>query len=118
MLRLHLRELLLALSVALSAPIGLALADVQAGAPEIGQPWGRATPNSAQVHAVTIENGVMRMHPVEGGLEIKPGSITSMSVDLATALREGEPVAGTPVFESTGMVRMPVPSRVRSRSLS
>jgi copper(I)-binding protein len=73
------------------------------GSIHISQPWSRATPKGAasgagymtltnngttpdrvscvsddvsaqcQIHSVTMEGGVMKMRPVEGGLEIKPG---------------------------------------------
>jgi periplasmic copper chaperone A len=133
------------LALQLIASATVALADVQAGALKIGQPWSRATPNGAQVgagyltitntgpepdrlvggslanagrvevHAVTMENGVMRMHPVEGGLEIKPGETVvlkpggnhMMFMDLTAPLREGETVEGTLIFEKAGTVRIP-----------
>ena len=31
------------------------------------------TSAKCQIHSMTMENGVMKMRPVEGGLEIKPG---------------------------------------------
>ena len=78
-------------------------ADYDIGSIHITQPWARATPKGAssgaaymtitnngktpdrvscvssdasaqcQIHTMTMENGVMKMRPVEGGLEIKPG---------------------------------------------
>ena len=78
-------------------------ADYDAGSIHITAPWARATPKGAssgaaymtitnngntpdrvscvssdasakcQIHTMTTENGVMKMRPVEGGLEIKPG---------------------------------------------
>ena len=73
------------------------------GSIHIAQPWARATPKGAstgaaymtitnkgtapdrvsclssdasdkcQIHIMTMDNGVMKMRPIEGGLEIKPG---------------------------------------------
>ena len=78
-------------------------ADYDVGPIHIAQPWARATPKGAssgagymtvtnngtapdrlccvssdtsakcQIHSMTMENGVMKMRPAEGGLEIKPG---------------------------------------------
>src|SRR5580692_1093171 len=77
--------------------------DYDVGSIHIAQPWARATPKGAksgagyltitnngstadrlscvssdasakcQVHTMTTEDGVMKMPPAEGGLEIKPG---------------------------------------------
>jgi hypothetical protein len=78
-------------------------ADYDIGSIHITQPWARATPKGAssgaaymtitnngktpdrvscvssdasalcQIHTMAMEDGVMKMRPVEGGLEIKPG---------------------------------------------
>ncbi|MGA8693075.1 MAG: copper chaperone PCu(A)C, partial [Xanthobacteraceae bacterium] len=78
-------------------------ADYDVGSMHIAQPWSRATPKGAttgaaymtitnkgttpdrvscvssdasaqcQIHSMTMEGSVMKMRPVEGGLEIKPG---------------------------------------------
>jgi copper(I)-binding protein len=78
-------------------------ADYDVGTMHISQPWARATPKGAaagagymtitnkgtasdrvscvsddasaqcQIHSMTMDGGVMKMRPVEGGLEIKPG---------------------------------------------
>ena len=78
-------------------------ADYDIGSIHITQPWARATPKGAssgaaymaitnngktpdrvscvssdasaqcQIHTMATEDGVMKMRPVEGGLEIKPG---------------------------------------------
>ena len=78
-------------------------ADVTVGQLKISAPWARATPKGAsvgggymtitntgsapdrliggatavakdvQVHEMTMANGVMKMRPVAGGIEIKPG---------------------------------------------
>src|SRR5580658_4946323 len=83
-------------------------ADVDVGSIHISQPWARATPKGAsagaaymtitnngktpdkvncvssdasagcQIHTMTMDNGVMVMRPVEGGLEIKPGETVTL----------------------------------------
>ena len=80
-----------------------AAADYDVGSMHISTPWARATPKGAaagagymtitnkgttpdtvscvsddasaqcQIHSVTMEGGVMKMRPVDSGLEIKPG---------------------------------------------
>src|SRR4051812_30956077 len=144
MLHLRLREFLLAVFVAIIAPASHALADVQVGGLKISQPWSRATPKGAQVgagyltitntgsepdrliggsltdagrveiHQDTIEGGVVKMHPVQGGLEIKPGETVTlkpggyhaMFMDLKKPLRKGDAVEGTLIFEKAGTVRV------------
>ena len=84
-------------------PAQVQAADYDVGPMRIAQPWARATPKGAksgagymtitnngstpdrlsclssdasakcQVHTMTMESGVMKMRPAEGGLEIKPG---------------------------------------------
>ena len=79
-------------------------AEYDVGSIHIAQPWSRATPKGAkagagymtitnkgatpdkiscisddasaqcEIHSMTMEGGVMKMRPVEGGLEIKPGA--------------------------------------------
>ena len=56
---------------------------------------------------MTMENGVMKMRPAEGGLEIKPGetamlkpsSAHLMFLDLKHPLEQGNTVAATLQFE-------------------
>ena len=78
------------------------------GSIQIGNPWTRATPKGSmvaggymtitnkgaapdrlvggstsaagrfEVHRMAMENGVMKMRPVEGGLEIKPGETVEL----------------------------------------
>lgn len=107
-----------------------AAADYKVGSVEISQPWARATPKGAadgaaymtatnngtrpvrfdcvssdaaakcQIHSMTIDNGVMRMRPVSGGLEIKPGETVTfkpggyhvMLVNLKEPLQPGRTV--------------------------
>jgi periplasmic copper chaperone A len=104
-------------------------ADYDIGSIHITQPWARATPKGAssgaaymtitnngktsdrvsclssdastqcQIHTMTMEKGVMKMRPVEGGLEIKPGETVTlkpssfhvMLVNLKHPLAQGIP---------------------------
>lgn len=121
---------------------------VTAGALRIENPWTRATPGgakvaggylrvvntgpvpdrlvgatfpnagSAEVHAMSVEGGVMKMRPLEGGLEIRPGETVELKPggnhlmfrDLRQGLKEGDIVQGTLVFERAGSV--PIEFRV------
>lgn len=116
--------------------------DYKVGALEIDHPWARATPKGAktaagymvikntgttpdrlvggslavagsvEVHQMTMQGGVMKMRPVAGGLEIKPGetlelkpeSYHVMFMDLKAPLMKGQPVKGTLSFEKAGSV--------------
>ena len=116
--------------------------DFTAGSIQIGNPWTRATPKGSmvaggymtlsnkgaapdrlvggtsaiagrfEVHRMAMENGVMTMRPVEGGLEIKPGetvelkpgSFHIMLMDLKQPLEKGQKVKGTLTFEKAGKV--------------
>jgi copper(I)-binding protein len=83
-------------------------ADYKAGSLEISDPWSRATPKGSsvaagymtirntgstpdrlisgssdvtskfEVHEMKMENGVAKMRPVKGGLEIKPGETVEL----------------------------------------
>ncbi len=63
---------------------------------------------SVEVHSMTMDNGVMIMRPVEGGLEIpvggavelKPGGLHLMLVGLQKPLVEGESVKVTLNFDN------------------
>ena len=117
-------------------------ADFTVGNLQIANPWTRATPKGStvaggymvitnkgttpdrlvggsaaiagrfEVHRMAMENGVMIMRPVEGGLEIKPGesvelkpgSYHVMLMGLKEALQKGQPVKGTLEFEKAGKV--------------
>jgi uncharacterized protein YcnI/copper(I)-binding protein len=65
-----------------------------------------------EVHETSTVDGVARMRPVEGGLvikpgetvELKPGGLHAMLVDLTRPLKEGETIKGTLVFEKAGTV--------------
>lgn len=116
--------------------------DYKVGTLEISVPWARATPKGTtvgagymkitnngtesdrltagssnvsgkfEVHEMTMENGVMKMRPVKGGLEIKPGqtveltpgSFHVMFVGLKKPLAKGDHVKATLVFEKAGSV--------------
>ncbi len=116
--------------------------DYAAGPIQISNPWMRATPKGStvaggymtirntgavpdrlingstavasrfEVHRMTMENGVMTMRPVEGGLEVKPGetielkpgSFHVMLMDLKQPLEKGQRVKGTLTFEKAGKV--------------
>ncbi len=122
-------------------------ADYDVGSIHISQPWARATPKGAssgagymtitnkgtepdrvncvssdasaqcQIHTMTMEDGVMKMRPVEGGLEIKPGETVTlkpggfhmMLVDLKHPLEQGQNVKATLKFDHAGTVDVEYP---------
>ena len=63
-----------------------------------------------EVHEMTMDKGVMKMRPLKGGLEIKPGETVTlkpgsfhvMFVGLKKPLRKGDHVKATLVFEKAG----------------
>jgi hypothetical protein len=65
-----------------------------------------------ELHEMSVENGVMKMRELESGIEIrpgqtvelKPGGLHLMFMDLKTGLKEGDTVRGTLVFEKAGTV--------------
>jgi copper(I)-binding protein len=121
-----------------------AAADFSVGSIQIGNPWTRATPRGAdvagaymrlsnkgaaadrliggsspvagrfEVHRMTVEDGVMKMRPVDGGLEVKPGetvelkpgSFHIMLMGLRQPLEKGQKVKGSLVFEKAGTVEI------------
>ena len=122
-------------------------ADYDVGSIHIAQPWARATPKGAsagaayltitnngtapdrvscvssddsakcQIHTMTMDNGVMKMRPVEGGLEIKPGQTVTlkpgglhvMLVELKHPLEQGKAAEATFQFEKAGTVKVAFP---------
>jgi copper(I)-binding protein len=108
----------------------------------IETPWSRATPGGAkvaagymritnagaepdrlvggtlpqagrfEVHEMSMQGDVMRMRPLDAGLEIKPGQTVElkpggyhiMFMDLRQPLKEGQTVKGTLVFEKAGTI--------------
>jgi periplasmic copper chaperone A len=131
----------------MSAGPATAAGDYDVGAIHISQAWARATPKGAtsgaaymtitnngampdklscvsddasaqcQIHSMTMEGGVMKMRPVEGGLEIKPGeSVTlkpggyhMMLEGLKHPLDQGQAVKATLKFEHAGTVDVNYP---------
>src|SRR4029077_16652970 len=121
--------------------------DYDVGSIHMPQPWARATPKGAksgagyltitnnastadrlscvssdasgkcQVHTMTIEHGVVKRQPAEGGLEIKPGetvmlkpsSAHLMFLDLKHPLEQGNTVADTLQFEKAGTTQVEFP---------
>jgi periplasmic copper chaperone A len=118
--------------------------DYKVGSLDIADPWSRATPKGAsvaagymkitnagtapdrlvsgssnvaptfEVHEMTMDNGVAKMRPVKGGLEIKPGetvelkpgSFHVMFVGLKKPLASGDHIKATLVFEKAGTVNV------------
>src|SRR5262249_10058130 len=70
-----------------------------------------------QIHSMTMEGGVMKMRPVEGGLEIKPGESIMlkpggnhmMFLSLKHPLEQGGAVKATLKFEHAGMIGVEYP---------
>ena len=122
-------------------------ADYDVGSIHITQPWARATPKGAsagagymtitnkgttadrlscvsddasaqcQIHSMTMEGGVMKMRPVEGGLEIKPGETVTlkpggfhvMFVELKHPLERGQTVKAKLKFDKAGTLDVDYP---------
>jgi periplasmic copper chaperone A len=122
-------------------------ADFDVGSIHIAQPWARATPKGAksgagymtitnkgttpdkvncvssdasaqcQIHSMTMEGGVMKMRPVEGGLEIKPGETVTLApggfhvmlMTLEHPLEAGQTVKATLKFDKAGTVDVDYP---------
>jgi periplasmic copper chaperone A len=131
---------------ALTSP-AVAAGDYDLGSIHISQPWSRATPKGAasgagymtltnkgtapdrvscvsddastqcQIHSMTMEGGVMKMRPVDGGLEIKPGeSVTlrpggnhMMFLALKRQLEQGQTVKVTLKFDHAGTIDVDYP---------
>ena len=72
-----------------------------------------------EVHVMSTEGGVMRMRPVTDGLEIKPGQTVELSpggmhlmfMQLKQQLKAGETVRGTLEFAKAGTVEIAYPVR-------
>jgi copper(I)-binding protein len=116
--------------------------DVKAGDLVITQAWTRATPNGAkigggyvtienkgttpdrlvggagdiagkvEIHEMAMDNGVMKMRPIDKGLTIEPGKTVKlapggyhlMMFDLKAPLKQGDKVPVTLQFEKAGKV--------------
>lgn len=124
-----------------------AAADYHLGALQITQPWARATPSGAasgaaymtvtntgtkaarlncvssnaaakcEIHEMSMNGGVMRMRPVEGGLEIKPGETVTlkpggfhmMLTGLKAPLQQGKTLEATLQVDNGGTVQVEFP---------
>ena len=124
-----------------------AAAEYQLGSLQITQPWARATPKGAasgaaymtvkntgakaarlrcvssdsaakcQIHEMSMTGGVMRMRPVEGGLEIKagqtvtlqPGGFHMMLTGLKAPLQEGKMLEATLQTDGGGAAQVEFP---------
>jgi copper(I)-binding protein len=116
--------------------------DYTAGPLHIDHPWSRTVPKGAnvavgyleikntgtapdrliggsseiagrfEIHEMTMQDGVMKMRPVEGGVEIAPGQSIKLApsgyhlmfLDLKTPPVQGKFFRGTLVFEKAGKV--------------
>jgi periplasmic copper chaperone A len=121
---------------------GAGAKNYQAGSLHIETPWARATPKGVQIgggyvviknegkeadaligaslmrasrtemHQMKMDNGIMEMRPVTGGIDIKPGATITldpggyhfMFMGLKEPLKEGDLVQGTLVFKRAGTV--------------
>jgi periplasmic copper chaperone A len=135
--------ILVASLIALSAGAAFAN-DYKVGTLEIDNPWSRAVPKGGtvaagymtiknngttadrltgastsvagkvEVHEMSMDNGVMKMRPVEGGIEIKPGETVTlkpgsdhlMLMNIKHALEAGKTVEATLQFEKAGTVKV------------
>ena len=138
---------LFALAAALTLTGHAHAASYTVGDIEITTPWARATPKGAavggaymtitnkgttadrliggsspaaarfEVHQMTMDAGVMKMRPVTGGLEIKPGATVElkpetthvMLIGLKQPLQQGKPIKATLQFEKAGKVEVEYP---------
>jgi copper(I)-binding protein len=67
----------------------------------------------AEIHETTSEGGVARMRPVDGveipagaGVELKPGGLHLMFMELRRPLKEGQRFTATLRFEKAGAARV------------
>jgi copper(I)-binding protein len=141
--KLRLITTLTAAAVVLTAA-GAFAQTFKAGSIEIESPWARATPKGAtigagymkitntgtssdrlisgssdvapkfEVHEMKMDDDVMKMRPVQGGLEIKPGETLElkpglfhvMFVGLKEPLKAGNHIEATLVFDKAGAVNL------------
>jgi copper(I)-binding protein len=118
--------------------------DYKVGTLEIDNPWSRAVPKGStvaagymtiknngttpdrltgastpvagkvEVHEMNMDNGVMKMRPVAGGVEIKPGesvtlkpeSFHLMIMGLKQPIEQGKPFQASLMFEKAGTVNV------------
>ena len=130
------------LLVSALVPFDASAQEFKGGSLVIDQPWSRATPGGAkvgagymtitntgsepdrliggslpqagkfEVHEMRLQDGVMTMRPVPGGIEIKPGQTVKlepggyhvMFMELKEPLKQGEVLKGELKFEKAGTV--------------
>ena len=140
----NLKQILLALAVLFVSTSFAAAEDIKAGDLVISQAWTRATPKGAktgggyltienkgtapdtllggsadiagsvQVHEMSMDNGVMKMRPLDKGLTIEPGKTVKlapggyhlMMMDLKSPLKKGDKLPITLEFEKAGKVQL------------
>ena len=133
-----------ALCLILLPSAGARAGEYDVGPIHIADPWARATPKGAssaaaylavtnngpvperlscagsdaaaqcQIHTMGMENGVMKMRPVEGGLEIRPGEMITlkpggdhlMLTQIKHPLEAGKTVEATLQFEKAGTLKV------------
>lgn len=116
--------------------------DYKIGDLVIDHPWARATPKGApaggaflvvtnkgkaadrllagtadvagtvEIHEMAVVDGIMKMRPIAGGIEIppggsvtlKPGGLHVMLIGLKEPLVKGQKVKGTLIFEKAGTI--------------
>ena len=126
------------------AATGAHATDYDVGSIHVAAPWARATPKAAsagaaylavtnngttpdrlscagseaaaqcQIHTMTMDNGVMKMRPLAGGIEIKPGETVTlkpgsdhmMLMNLKHPLEAGKTVEATLKFEKAGTLKV------------
>jgi periplasmic copper chaperone A len=126
---------------------GAQAADYDVGSIHVTQPWARATPKGAsagaaymtvtnngaapdrlscagsdaaaqcQIHTMSMDNGVMKMRPVEGGIDIKPGETVTlkpgsdhlMLMNIKHPFEAGKTIEATLQFEKAGTVKVEFP---------
>lgn len=133
---------LVAMTLAVLLARSVQAEDFTAGNLKVSTPWVRATPNGAavgggymtitntgstpdrlvggssdasarfEIHTMSIDNGVMKMRPMENGVEIKPGQTVEFSpggyhvmfVGLKKPFEQGQHVTALLKFEKAGNV--------------
>ena len=118
--------------------------DYKVGALEIDSPWSRAIPKGAsvaagymtikntgatpdrlvgvstpvagkvEIHEMTMDNGIMKMRPVAGGVEIAPGatvelkpdSVHLMIMNVKRRIEKGKSFAASLTFEKAGALNV------------
>ncbi len=138
---------LLVLSLPQLSVIKVHAEDYKVGSIQITQPWARATPKGAsagaaymtvtnsgttaqhlncvssdaaaecQIHEMSMDGGVMKMRPLQGGLEVKPGETVTlkpgsfhlMLVGLKQPLQAGTSIEATFKVDSGTTVQVAFP---------